>query len=162
MNNSGGYLQMANVACSDIYKKILIATDGSENSKKAIQSGIELASCTGADVHAIYVVSTRSRFGGIPQRGADWIRTIKSDLEEEGKKALDDAKKAAEEKGVNIETAIIEGHPANEIIDYADKNGADLIVIGTLGKTGVNKFLLGSVAQNVVAHANSKVLVVRG
>lgn len=152
---------MAEIACSDIYKKILIATDGSENSRKAVESGLELASCTGAEAHAVYVVSTHSRIGGIPQRGADWIKTVRSDLEEEGKKTLEDVKKIGEERGVDVNTAILDGHPADEIIKFAEKNGVDLIVIGTLGKTGVSRFLLGSVAQNVVTHAKGKVLVVR-
>ncbi|MFP4655833.1 MAG: universal stress protein [Methanohalobium sp.] len=152
---------MTEIACSDIYKKILIATDGSENSKKAVESGVELASCTGAETHAVYVVSTHSRIGGIPQRGADWIKNVRFDLEEEGKKALEDVKKVGEERGVDVKTAILDGHPSDEIINFAEKNGVDLIIVGTLGKTGINRFLLGSVAQNVVTHAKGKVLVVR-
>ena len=62
--------------------------------------------------------------------------------------------------GVEVESVILEGNPANEIVNFAEKNDIELIVTGTLGKTGITKFLLGSVAENVVRHSKKPVLVV--
>jgi nucleotide-binding universal stress UspA family protein len=68
----------------------------------------------------------------------------------------------AEEGGVEVEANIIEGHPADEIIKYSEKNSISLIVLGTLGKSGLDRFLLGSVAEKVVRNSKIPVLVVRG
>jgi nucleotide-binding universal stress UspA family protein len=61
-----------------------------------------------------------------------------------------------------VEPVILEGNPANEIVNFAEGNDIELIVIGTLGKTGVQRFLMGSVAGNVIRHSKVPVLVVRG
>ena len=57
---------------------------------------------------------------------------------------------------------LLEGHPADEIVKFAEQNDIEMIVMGTLGKTGLDRFLLGSVAENVVRHSKIPVLVVRG
>ena len=63
--------------------------------------------------------------------------------------------------GVEVREVLLEGHPSNEIIDFAENNNADLIVVGTLGKTGLDRFLMGSVAEKVVRGSKVPVLVVR-
>jgi len=87
---------------------------------------------------------------------------MKDHLSTEGKEATDYVKTAGRAASVEIEPVFLEGSPADEIVDFAEKNDIDLIVMGTLGKTGVQKFLLGSVAQNVVRHSRKAVLVVKG
>jgi nucleotide-binding universal stress UspA family protein len=87
---------------------------------------------------------------------------MKEQLITEGKKATAYVENAGRAANVEVESVILEGNPAEEIIDFAEKNDIDLIVMGTHGITGIPRFLLGSVAENVVRHAKKAVLVVRG
>ena len=144
---------------SNIYKKILIATDGSEYTKNAIDYGIDLAKNTGAKLLTIYVVDTAA-FASIPMDAA-W-ESMYELLRQEGDVAMKFVAEKAQEEGVEVEANIIEGHPADEIIKYSEKNSISLIVLGTLGKSGLDRFLLGSVAEKVVRNSKIPVLVVRG
>lgn len=143
---------------SEIYKKILIATDGSAENKKAISYGIELAKLSGARVYVTYVVDTAS-FDSIPMDGG-WEMMYKL-LEKEGNEITD---KVIADTGedIEIESKLLEGHPGHEIIDFAENNGIDLIVMGTHGKSGLDRFLLGSVAEKVTRNSHVPVMVVRG
>jgi nucleotide-binding universal stress UspA family protein len=82
-------------------------------------------------------------------------------LRREGEKAIYEVKKRGEVSGVEVREVLLEGHPSNEITDFAENNNADLIVVGTLGKTGLDRFLMGSVAEKVVRGSKVPVLVVR-
>lgn len=70
-------------------------------------------------------------------------------------------KNLGEMKGINVESVLLEGNPSDELIRYAEENEMDIIVMGTLGKTGLDRLLLGSVAGNVVRHSKVPVMVVR-
>jgi nucleotide-binding universal stress UspA family protein len=140
------------------FKKILIATDGSDNSKNAVNSGIEIAKINNADVYAVYVIPPVS--APAAQRGRSWAESIRQDLTEDGKKATKDVEDAAKGTGINVETILLEGNPSEEIINFAEKNDMDLIVLGSLGKSGIEKFLIGSVAEKVVRNAKKQVLIV--
>ncbi len=143
---------------SEFYRNIVVATDGSENSQRAISYGVEIAKLSGATVHALYVVDTTS-FSSIPM-DAGW-EVMYETLRKEGEKAISEVKKHGEVSGVEVREVLLEGHPSNEIIDFAENNNADLIVVGTLGKTGLDRFLMGSVAEKVVRGSKVPVLVVR-
>ncbi|RXA16814.1 universal stress protein [Methanosarcina sp. MSH10X1] len=143
---------------SEFYRNIVIATDGSENSQRAVSYGIEIAKLSGATVHALYVVDTTS-FSSIPM-DAGWEAMYET-LRREGEKAISEVKKRGEVSGVEVREVLLEGHPSNEITDFAENNSADLIVVGTLGKTGLDRFLMGSVAEKVVRGSKVPVLVVR-
>ncbi|MGB9941137.1 universal stress protein [Methanosarcina sp.] len=143
---------------SEFYRNIVVATDGSENSQRAISYGVEIAKLSGATVHALYVVDTTS-FSSIPM-DAGW-EVMYETLRKEGEKAISDVQKRGEVSGVEVREVLLEGHPSNEIIDFAENNNADLIVVGTLGKTGLDRFLMGSVAEKVVRGSKVPVLVVR-
>lgn len=136
---------------SENYKQILIATDGSDIAKKVVSSGIELAKAVGAKVYASYVIS--SRFGS--------GKAVRDHFVEEGNEALAYVQEAGKAADVEVESLMLEGIPSEEIIDFAEKNDIDLIVMGSLGKTGLSKFLLGSVAENVLRHSKTQVLIVR-
>ncbi len=139
---------------SKLYRKILIATDGSEYTKKAVDYGIDIADNTGAKLYAIYVIDTRS-YGSIPLSApTEYAYSL---LRQEGDAAIKYVAEKAEAAGLEVEGIIIEGHPAEEIIKYAENNSIDLIVMGTLGKSGLDRFLLGSVADKVIR--NSKIPV---
>ena len=140
---------------SKLFRKVLIATDGSEYTKKAIDYGIELAINTGAKLQAIYVVDTGG-YKSIPLSAPqEYAYSI---LRQEGDMAIKYVADSAEAAGLEAEGIIVEGHPAEEIIKYAEENSIDLIVIGTLGKSGLDRFLLGSVADKVIR--NSKIPVI--
>ena len=142
-----------------LVKKILIATDGSEYTKNAVDYGIDLAKNTGAKLSTIYVIDTAA-FASIPMDAA-W-ESMYELLKQEGDEATKYVEERAEAEGLSIERLTIEGHPAEEIIKFAEKNSINLIVMGTLGKSGLDRFLLGSVAEKVVRNSKIPVLVVRG
>jgi nucleotide-binding universal stress UspA family protein len=139
---------------SKLYQKILIATDGSEYTKKAVDHGIELANNTGAKLHAIYVIDIKA-YGFPLSASTEYTYSI---LRQEGDMAIKYVAERAEAAGLEAEGIIVEGHPADEIIKYAEKNSIDLIVMGTLGKSGLDRFLMGSVADKVIR--NSKIPVI--
>ncbi len=139
-----------------MFKKILIPTDGSENTKAAVRKGLEMAKATGGEVTALYVVDQTS-FINFPMDST--IVSVYTLLEKEGEEALEFVKKEAEALGVKVTTRIEEGSPSRKIVDLSAEH--DLVVMGTLGRTGFSKLLLGSVAERVVRFAKCPVLVVR-
>jgi nucleotide-binding universal stress UspA family protein len=144
---------------SKLIKKILIATDGSEYTKSAVDYGIDLAKNTESKLYTIYVIDTAA-FASIPMDAA-W-ESMYELLKQEGDEATKYVAERAENEDLSIERQTIEGHPAEEIIKFAEKNSINLIVMGTLGKSGLDRFLLGSVAEKVVRNSKIPVLVVRG
>jgi nucleotide-binding universal stress UspA family protein len=145
---------------SEFYRNIVIATDGSENTQKAISYGIEIAKISGATVHALYVVDSSS-FASIPMSSEGGWEAMYEILKTEGEKAVSAVKNQGEAAGVDVREVVLEGHPTNEIIEFSENNNIDLIVMGTLGKTGLDRFLLGSVAEKVVRSSKVPVMVVR-
>mgnify|MGYP000977349846 FL=1 len=148
------------------FKKIMIATDGSDCSKLAADKGIELARLSGGMVYAVFVVSTASlSIDGdyFSSMGVNpYWELIYDSLKNQGQKALDYVKDLGKMKGINVESVLLEGHPADELIQYAEENKMDIIVMGTLGRTGLDRLLLGSVAGNLVRHSKVPVMVIRG
>jgi nucleotide-binding universal stress UspA family protein len=148
------------------FKKIMIATDGSDCSRLAADKGIELARLSGGMVYAVFVVSTASlSMDGdyFSSMGVNpYWELIYDSLKNQGQKALDYVKDLGKMKGINVESVLLEGHPADELIQYAEENKMDIIVMGTLGRTGLDRLLLGSVAGNLVRHSKVPVMVVRG
>lgn len=141
------------------FKKIFIATDGSEQNRRAIEYGIGLAKIAGGKIFVGYVVDTAA-FASIPM-DAGWEMMYEL-METEAKDAVQKVEMFAKQAGVEVETVVLEGHPSNEIIEFAQKNGIDVIVMGTLGKSGLDRFLLGSVAEKVTRNSTVPVLVVKG
>jgi len=89
-------------------------------------------------------------------------RTIEEQLSIEGKKATEYVENIGRAANIEVESIILEGNPANEILNFAEKNELDLIVMGTHGKTGIQRFFVGSVSENVVRHSKIPVIVVKG
>ena len=140
------------------FKKIMVATDGSVCSRLAANKGIELARLSGGTVYAVYVVSTE--YFSSMAVDFDWERMHEA-LKKDGCKAVNYVKGIGELENVSVKSILLEGHPADELIRYAEENEMDIIVMGTLGKTGLDRLLLGSVAGNVVRHSKVPVMVVR-
>jgi nucleotide-binding universal stress UspA family protein len=133
--------------------KILVAYDGSESAQRALDQTADLAS-NGATVSVISVAEPLPQFG----RAASMMLP---EEDEERRHELDDAKATLAAKG--IEAAVVErkGDPATMIVDEAERESVDMIVIGTRGLNRARRWLMGSVSSRVAQHAPCNVLVVR-
>ena len=136
-----------------LYRKILIPTDGSDNTKAAIGYAIDLARQSGAEVTAISVndISNYATIPGEPD--------IQSPLYQASKEAVQYVIETAAAQGVHVEGMVVDGIPKRDIVE-ASKD-YDLIVMGTIGRSGLPHLLLGSVAEKVIRNARCPVLVVR-
>ncbi len=143
-----------------MYKRILIATDGSDKSRKAAEEGVELAKALGAQVIALNVVNEVIIASAVRQLGSD-RKDVEDRLKAAGQKAVDDIKAMAGKAGVPVDTIVRIGAPANAVIDVAGAEKADLIIMGSHGESGAAKLLIGSVVQKVLYWATIPVLVVR-
>lgn len=147
------------------FKKIMIATDGSDCSRLAVDKGIELAQLSKGTVYAVYVVSMDYLSpidGDSFSMGVDpYWESMQETLKTQGQQAVNYVKGLGEMKGINVEPVLLEGNPSDELIRYAEDNKMDIVIMGTLGKTGLDRLLLGSVAGNVARHSKIPVMVVR-
>ena len=146
-----------------MYDRILVPTDGSEQSIAAIDEGIELAELTGATIHALYVVEPipLGRFpAGAEAASAEWGDVV-DEQKGEGKRAVETIAERADDAGVDVVEAIEHGKPSAEILEYVDDHDVDAIVMGTHGRTGAGRLMLGSVAEKVVRQSAVPVLTVR-
>jgi nucleotide-binding universal stress UspA family protein len=150
-----------------MFERILIATDGSKFGEKAAKVGIELAKLSGGKVIVVYVADISkyiSSAGLIPPFGGvspDAIDNVVASIREAGEKATHQVTELARASGVTSETLIVEGNPPSEILRIAEDEKIDTIVMGSIGKTGLEKFLMGSVAEKVVHNSKLPVLIVR-
>jgi nucleotide-binding universal stress UspA family protein len=145
-------------------KNVLIATDGSKHAEDAAKLGVELAKNCGGKVFALFVADNERYFepmGGVSYNIADKVvQGLKAELKLEGENATKEVEDLATKAGVPIEKKIIEGHPPEEIMKFADNIKADMIVLGSIGLRGIRKFQLGSVTDKVVHNSKIPVLVV--
>ncbi|WP_336326075.1 universal stress protein [Halovenus sp. HT40] len=135
-----------------MYERILHPTDGSTGSAHVTLQAIDLAEQYGATVHGVNVVDS------------DVSALLGSDsdtLEQQGKNAVKSVENMAKAHGVEVETEVLNGDPAETILDYAEEIDADIIVSGTHGRSGVKRQLLGSVAERLVRHASMPVMTVQ-
>ncbi len=138
------------------FSNILVPTDGSEFTKAAIGKAMELAKLVGGKVTALYVLD-QTVLTNMPMDSA--VMNIYNALEKEGKQAVDYVRDLGEREGVEVELLVKEGTPVKVILD--ESPNFDLIVMGTLGRTGMSKLLMGSVAERVVRASSCPVMVVR-
>ena len=143
-----------------VYKKILLGYDGSQPSKKALEKAVELTKELDAELYILAVVRP-FEFAAIDYIPPEDIEKYEKEEISKEKTFLNEAEEYARSKGVGPITKILEGEPAEELMDFADENGCDLIIVGYRGKGGFKKMLLGSTAGNLVKYANQSVLVVK-
>lgn len=147
-----------------MYKRILIATDGSPLSQKAVESGLSLAGLTGASVVALKVVPRypRSYFeGGLPVDAAD-IKRIERQWADAAQELVDKVKVQGTDEGVTVKTVVAKSDLiAEAVIAAAKKHKCDLIVMASHGRKGIKRLLLGSETQHVLTHSHIPVLVLR-
>ena len=144
-----------------MYETVLFPTDGSDPSLRALDYAFDLADTYGATLHALYVVDTTYPYGDFDGGGVDPEPLLRA-LREEGDRALDDVEERAESAGIPLVRASREsGHVHRAILEYADDNDVDVIVMGTHGRRGLGRWILGSVTERVVRAADVPVLTVR-
>jgi nucleotide-binding universal stress UspA family protein len=145
-----------------MFKRIMIATDGSEISMHAAKQAVGLAKISGATLIIVYVVDVH-RLAQLPGYAA--MSGLKDNLMKsmlkEGNEATSEVGDMAQDAGVTYEKVIAEGNPSEELLRRSQER-VDLIVMGSIGRSGLNKFLLGSVAERVVRHSKVPVLIVPG
>ena len=147
-----------------MYQRILVATDGSTLSKKAVRSAIALAAAIGADLVALYVVPRYpvSYFeGGISISPQD-VSQIEKKWTDAGQAVVDAVQKAAQDAGVKAKAVIGRSDlVAESIMAAAKKHKCDLVVMASHGRKGIKRVLLGSETQHVLTHSSIPVLVLR-
>ncbi|KAA9409114.1 universal stress protein [Haloarcula hispanica] len=139
-----------------MYDRILVPTDGSPGSEAVLTHAETLATTHDSEIHALYVVDI-GRFSTLPHEPT-W-ESVTDSLHREGEMALDMVERLVADD-VTVTRATAEGSPSREIIDYASQHDCDLIVMGTHGRGGIDRLLLGSVAERVVRSAHVPVVTV--
>ena len=139
-----------------MYKKILVPTDGSDFAKKAQSHALFLAKVTGAELIAVSVVENNF-VNGLPLD--DQVYQLNQILKEKSEENLKEFDKLNEDN-LKITHIVREGSPAKVILEVAKEEEIDLIVMGSSGKSGFDRFIMGSVADKVVNSAKCAVLVV--
>lgn len=140
-----------------MFDNILVPTDGSDNAEAAIDHATRWAEAFDATVHGLYVVNVS--YAADFEGGANFGSILPA-LEEEGAAALEVVESRCSAAGVDVTTEQADGRPAREISTYAMENDVDLVVMGTHGRSGVSRLLLGSVTESVIRHCDNTVLTV--
>ena len=144
------------------FQAIVVGTDGSDTAKKAVEQAAELARQGGGDLHIVMSAAAvpesrlRSERAGVPD---DVAHTVNPNEDTEAE--LKEEAERYEGDGLKVHTHAKSGDPADAIIDVAESNGADLIVVGNKGMTGAKRFFLGAVPNKISHHAPCSVLIVR-
>jgi nucleotide-binding universal stress UspA family protein len=147
-----------------MYEKILVATDGSNLSKKAVSSAISLAALAGAELVAVKVIPRypQSYFEGSLPLGTLEVARVEEQWAEEGQAIVDAVKAAGEAKGVKVKAVTVKSDLVGDaVIATAKKHKCDLIVMASHGRRGIKRLLLGSETQQVLTHSHIPVLVLR-
>lgn len=147
-----------------MYKRILIATDGSELSSKAIEHGLTIADLTGAEVIALKVVPRypQTYFEGGVALSAEEVAKVEKQWNDEAMEAVNTVKSAGQLKNVKVKAVTVKSDLiAEALISAAKRNKCDLIVMASHGRRGLKRLLLGSETQQVLTHSHIPVLVLR-
>ncbi len=139
---------------TETFGRIIVPVDGSEIANKAARKALALAQSADIPVVALHVISFDLSIYDYPVE----LQLIDL-LQKEGHSILDEIVTLGEEMGITVSKKLVEGHPAEEIIKEAKED--DLIVMGSKGRTGLDRLLLGSVAENVTRHASCPVMIVK-
>jgi nucleotide-binding universal stress UspA family protein len=139
-------------------RSIVVGTDGSAPADEAVRQATDLAGHEGARLHLVTAYPDPQM---LRERMTGGAHTETVDLREVADALLKRAARDALAKGVDVETHVREGDPADVIIDIANEQHADLIVVGSRGLTGIKRYLLGSVSTKVSHHAPCSVMIVR-
>ena len=139
-----------------LYRKIIVATDGTEYAKKAVNTAVHLSKLTGAKLYGLYVSDVSS----ITPTSVEW-ELVAENIKREADAALSYVLEKADAEHIEFESVNLSGAAAQEIVQYANSVDADLIVVGAAGKKAIERILLGSVSEKVIRNAKQQVLVVK-
>jgi nucleotide-binding universal stress UspA family protein len=142
---------------SVVFDTIVIATDGSASVTRAVDVALDLASTFDAAVHALYVVDS-GEVDSSPEAVREQMRNA---LQQRGGAAIVEVQRRGSDRDCDVTGVVREGRPADEISEYAREIDADAVAVGTRGRHGENRFLIGSVAERVVRSCPVPVLTVR-
>lgn len=137
-----------------MYKTILVPTDGSEQAARAVEYGMELAKQYDATLHTMFVVDTR-RYGDPALSSTE---LVVEEIDNVGTDLVADIEQRAIDRGLSVVSRVCHGVPDEEIVAYARKVDADIIVLGAHGRKRANRIPIGSVAERVVRTADRPVL----
>lgn len=140
-----------------MFDRLLVPTDGSALSEEAVEYAVSLARAHDATIRTVYVVNA-ANYGSLPMETA-WDG-IGEALREEGENAVERVREVVDGR-VPVETVVREGSPSRAIVDEAQAGECDLIVMGTHGRGGIDRLLLGSVTERVVRRSSVPVLTLR-
>ncbi|WIV67921.1 universal stress protein [Natrialbaceae archaeon AArc-T1-2] len=147
-----------------MYERILIPTDGSEVAENAVTHALDIASQYGAEVHTMYVIDVDAIDVSL---GTEQVQRIKEgqfdempELQAQAQAAMDTVAERGEDLGVEVTESITAGQPHRQISRYAEDNDVDLVVMGSAGRSGVRRALLGSVAERTLRTTKIPVMVV--
>lgn len=147
-----------------MYEKILVPTDGSDTAEVAVEHALDIADKYGAEVHTLYVVDTDSMSLTLGAEQVDRIRQGQYDEMDEvrarAEKATGAVADRGRERGLEVVEHVSAGRPHALIEEYAETNDVDLIVMGSHGRAGVRRALLGSVTERTLRSTDVPVLVV--
>jgi nucleotide-binding universal stress UspA family protein len=145
-----------------MFGSIVVGTDGSDTAKEAVRQATELAKTLGSSIHLV------SAYEPVPDsRLREERQEVPEDLQwmvnprEDVNTTLEDAAEELKQTGLGVAIHAREGDPADAILDVAEEQKADLIVVGNKGMTGAKRFLLGSVPNKVSHHAPCSVMIIR-
>jgi nucleotide-binding universal stress UspA family protein len=145
-----------------MFGSIVVGTDGSETAGEAVRQATDLAKAVGARIHLVSAFEPvgnqrlREERTQVPD-DMQWMVNAREDVDA----TLRNAAEAIGETGVEVETFARQGDPADAILDVAEEQNADLIIVGNKGMTGAKRFLLGSVPNKVSHHAPCSVMIIR-
>ncbi|TYL37716.1 universal stress protein [Natronococcus pandeyae] len=147
-----------------MYDTILVPTDGSDVAEHAVDHAIDLATKYDADVHALYVVDTSAIDVSLGTEQVDRIQQghfgDMPELEQRANEATGVVASKAQAYDIEVTESVVAGQPHKQIGNYASNNDVDLIVMGSAGRSGVRRALLGSVAERTLRSTKLPVLVV--
>ncbi|ESP89335.1 universal stress protein [Candidatus Halobonum tyrrellensis] len=141
-----------------MYDRILLPTDGGDHAAAAAAHALDLAATYGATLHAVFVIDTGTSALAVSKVE---VRDVLEELgEARSREALDAIRSRAADAGVELVVDVLEGDPDERIVDYATDHAVDLVVMGTHGRTGLERYLTGSVAEGVVRDSPAPVMTV--
>ena len=142
--------------------KLLLASDGSEETELALKTAVDLTNNTNSELHVVTVGGAEYRHGyDIPESG-DLLQETYKTIKREAQETLDEQVEKIEDAGGTVTEAHLRmGRAAEEIVNLGEEIGAGLIIIGSRGRGGISRALMGSVSDSVIRHAHCPVLVVR-
>jgi len=141
-----------------LINKIIVPTDGSDPSMRAADFAIKLAKHFNSEIIAIYVID-RLILEEVSKVQERYV--LEEEIKGKAERCLNYIVKSAEREGLKVSSILVEGQPHDQIVRHAESLGADMIVMGSRGRRGTERILIGSVAERVIEYAPCPVLVLR-